>query len=107
MPKTFREATAAFLQGIASRPPVLMAALSGLVTALTGNVELLEPYKELIGLAVGSYFGYLASRLVVGPKTAEALANAVLDAKQSDSLPPAQVVEKARAVIEMPNVRRK
>lgn len=99
-PVTFRQALGTFFGGIAKRPPIIMAAIGSLVTALTGDVAALDPYNELLGLAVGSFFGYLASRLVAGPETAETLATAVLDSEELNSGPPSpKALEAAKRVL--------
>lgn len=56
---------------------MLWGAIGGVIAALGGNVEVLEPYEPLLMLVIPSLFGWLASRFTIGPATGKVLAEAV------------------------------
>lgn len=96
-------------RAIANRPPVLWAAVAGVITMLGGNIDALEPYEPLMLLVIPSLFGYLASRFTVGPNTGRALAEAVEavqtqvlknpDAPVESAAPPLKAVRAAERVL--------
>lgn len=75
-------AVAELFKAIAARPPVLWGAIGGVIAALGGNVEVLEPYEPLLMLIIPSIFGYLASRFTIGPATGKVLAEQVQRTKE-------------------------
>lgn len=87
-------------KAIANRPPVLWAAIGGIVSSLGGQIDVLEPYKELLMLAVPPVFGAIASRFTVGPETGKELAQAALSSKPAED----DVREKAISVLTMPKL---
>lgn len=104
-----REALRDLFGKLANRPPVVFSAIGGLISLLGGEIDALEPFKELIILTLPIAFGYLASRFTVGPATGKALAEAV-DAVQAQVLknpdapiesiaPPLKAVRAARRVL--------